>query len=98
MKEWISVLNSITAFAQYFVPGYIFLSCFNFSSATKNRDGIELLLLKSVTFSYIIFTTCYYLANCTFSFFKWVRNCFINTAFYCFGIIIWSIKKNKTCP
>ena len=68
MKDLISILNSITAFAQYFVPGYIFLSCFHFSSAIKSRDRFEILLLKSVTFSYIIFTACYYLANNTFSF------------------------------
>lgn len=70
MEELISILNGITVFAQYFVPGYIFLVCFYFSSAIKNKDGIEIILIKSVTLSYIIFTTCFYLANFTFSFLK----------------------------
>ncbi len=67
MKELIEILKGITVFAQYFVPGYIYLACFYFSSAIKNKDGIETVLLKSVTLSYIIFTICDYLANCTFN-------------------------------
>ena len=51
MEGLIKILNGITVFAQYFVPGYIFLSCFYFSSAIKNKDGIEIQLIKSVTFS-----------------------------------------------
>lgn len=70
MEGLIKILNGITVFAQYFVPGYIFLSCFYFSSAIKNKDGIEIQLIKSVTFSYIIFTASYYLANFTFGFLK----------------------------
>lgn len=95
MEELIKILNGITVFAQYFVPGYIFLACFYFSSAIKNKDGIEILLLKSVTLSYVIFTTCYYLANVIFSFLNGleiVLSIFLSSVL---GLLFGRLRKTK---
>jgi len=53
-EKAIEIINNVTSFITYFVPGYIFISCFNFISC-KNRDSdIKYLVIKSISISYVI--------------------------------------------
>lgn len=48
-----NIIAGITGFMQFFVPGYVFLSCYNFVSCTKREDQIHYLIIKSITISFI---------------------------------------------
>lgn len=52
----LKLISQISAFMRFFVPGYIFISCFNFTACLEKEEKIEYLLVKSIAFSYIIST------------------------------------------
>ena len=47
------IISGITGFMQFFVPGYVFLSCYNFVSCSKREAQVHYLIIKSIAISFI---------------------------------------------
>ena len=60
----INIINNITGFITYFAPGYTFIYCYYYSSVCQRETSLKLLVLKSITISYILFVFSTFV--CTF--------------------------------
>ena len=50
----LEIIANITGFMQYFVPGYIFWTVYNFFAIRPRESTIEYLIIKSIAFSFIL--------------------------------------------
>lgn len=61
-KEWkktmdpVTIIDDITSFMIYFVPGYIFWTVYNFLAIRPRESSSEYLIIKSIAASYILNT------------------------------------------
>ena len=56
----VNILANITGFITYFAPGYIFISCYTYSSCSQRETEKEYLVLKCVSLSYLLYVTSGY--------------------------------------
>ena len=49
------IIANITGFITYFAPGYIFLSCFNYTACLQREAEKEYLIMKSISLSYFFY-------------------------------------------
>lgn len=49
------IIANITGFITYFAPGYIFLSCFNYTACFQREKEKEYLIMKSISISYLFY-------------------------------------------
>lgn len=59
----IDLIANITSFITYFIPGYIFISCFNYTSCLPRESEMEYLFIKSISFSYIFYVATSFLGR-----------------------------------
>ena len=57
------IIANITGFITYFVPGYIFISCFNYTACLQRETEQEYLIMKSISISYIIYVLTSYVGT-----------------------------------
>lgn len=53
-EQMINLLKNITGFMTCFVPGYIFISCFNFASCRKRDSDVKYVVINSIAISFFI--------------------------------------------
>lgn len=63
MSSIIPVIENITGFMTYFVPGYIFLFTFCYASSLPLEKQIEYLIIKCISLSYILFTVSQFIGR-----------------------------------
>lgn len=49
------IISNITGFITYFVPGYIYISCFNYTACRSREPEIKYLIIKSIAISYLFY-------------------------------------------
>ncbi|MBE6949516.1 MAG: hypothetical protein E7456_06690 [Ruminococcaceae bacterium] len=47
------IIAGITGFMQFFVPGYVFMSCYDFASCSKREEHAHYLIIKSIAISFV---------------------------------------------
>ncbi len=57
------IISNITGFITYFVPGYIFISCFNYAACVQREEEKEYLIIKSISISYLFYILTSYVGN-----------------------------------
>lgn len=50
------LIGSVTEFMRFFAPGFIFISCLDFTICAKREDKIEYLVITCITISFILST------------------------------------------
>lgn len=54
-EKVLEIILNITGFVTYFVPGYIYIACFNYCSCRNRESEIKHLVIKSIAISYFIY-------------------------------------------
>lgn len=57
------ILSNITGFITYFVPGYIYISCFNYTACRNRESEIKYLIIKSIAISYLFYVIISLIGN-----------------------------------